>query len=299
MSQFVHNLELIINSIGDVGECDKIGYLWHGFHIPIQQQLWLEKLNPGTSSWEDIVDEAIIIEISQNTSSNQRGSLSLHTGNHNSYPPPPPHGNGGRNSAPMHPHLAQGNRNGNNMPHDHRNNYPLHSSNSNYCPNQGSSNQNRSGFQGQPNSNNSHSHNQNRNAPSDKECTELMAAGKCFRCREPGHLSCNCPQGSNVRANGPRPPSISTFNIEPEGTEGIIDIGDTIEILDSLPFLAISLEDGYTSVRPTYDLDTYWYEYNPDIVARSSIGDSYALVAESILNAFHPYPGMILICLEF
>ncbi|KAF8996784.1 hypothetical protein BDQ17DRAFT_1249368, partial [Cyathus striatus] len=177
------------------------------------------------------------------------------------------------------------------MPRDRRNNYPPRSSNSNYRPNQGSSNQNRSGFQGRSNSNNSHSLNRNRNAPSDKECTELMAAGKCFRCREPGHLSRNCPQGSNVRVNGPRPPGISTFNIEPEGTEGIIDIGDTIEILDSLPFLAISLEDGYTSVRPTYDLDTYWYEYNPDIVAWSSIGDSYALVAESILNAFHPYPG--------
>lgn len=33
---------------------------------------------------------------------------------------------------------------------------------------------------------------------SEKEKAELLAIGKCFNCKEPGHLSQNCSKGNTV-----------------------------------------------------------------------------------------------------
>jgi len=54
-----------------------------------------------------------------------------------------------------------------------------------------------------------------RNRLSDKEKTELAAAGKCFECREPGHVARNCPLRSRVTSSsGNRPPGVASFSIE-------------------------------------------------------------------------------------
>ncbi|KAF8804875.1 hypothetical protein BYT27DRAFT_7106071, partial [Phlegmacium glaucopus] len=47
-----------------------------------------------------------------------------------------------------------------------------------------------------------------------KEKAELISAGKCFECKETGHLARNCPTKTTVKSNGSRPPGASTFNIE-------------------------------------------------------------------------------------
>jgi hypothetical protein len=43
----------------------------------------------------------------------------------------------------------------------------------------------------------------------------LLAAGKCFLCKEAGHLGRNCPKQGNMSSNRPnRPPGISSHNVE-------------------------------------------------------------------------------------
>lgn len=36
----------------------------------------------------------------------------------------------------------------------------------------------------------------------DKEMAQLRAEGKCFNCKEPGHMSCNCPHKNVVKGSG-------------------------------------------------------------------------------------------------
>ncbi|KAI0070539.1 hypothetical protein K474DRAFT_1669982 [Panus rudis PR-1116 ss-1] len=51
---------------------------------------------------------------------------------------------------------------------------------------------------------------------SEKEKEELQAAGKCFICKEAGHMSRNCPKGSTVRSDKRgKPPGITSYNMEP------------------------------------------------------------------------------------
>ena len=43
---------------------------------------------------------------------------------------------------------------------------------------------------------------------SEKEMAELRAAGKCFECKEVGHMSRNCPQKNTMRGGTSRPPGV-------------------------------------------------------------------------------------------
>jgi hypothetical protein len=86
-------------------------------------------------------------------------------------------------------------------------------------------------------------HSEGRSTPriSDKERTELLAVGKCFNCKETGHLSRNCPHKSTINSPGSRPPGASSFNIELFAS--IHESDESVEVLDSLPLGAVFLED--------------------------------------------------------
>ena len=52
--------------IGDVSERDCVLKFWNGVWPIIQKGLWRDNLNPETSSWDRVVAQAEIIEISEN-----------------------------------------------------------------------------------------------------------------------------------------------------------------------------------------------------------------------------------------
>ena len=52
--------------IGDVPEQDKVLKFWNGARLVIQKGLWRDNLNPEISSWDQVVAQAEIIEISEN-----------------------------------------------------------------------------------------------------------------------------------------------------------------------------------------------------------------------------------------
>jgi hypothetical protein len=66
VSEYVHGLHELFSMIGDVPERDRVLKFWHGTHPIIQKGLWRDNLNPETSSWDRVTNQAEIIEISEN-----------------------------------------------------------------------------------------------------------------------------------------------------------------------------------------------------------------------------------------
>ena len=69
VSAYVHELEELYNMIGAVNEHEKVIKLWDGLQSSIQQGLWQDLFNPETSTWEEVVDHASILEIAHSIQS--------------------------------------------------------------------------------------------------------------------------------------------------------------------------------------------------------------------------------------
>ena len=66
IAEYTHELQELFNMIGDVPERDKVLKFWNGVRPVIQKGLWRDCLNPETSSWDRVIAQAEIIEISEN-----------------------------------------------------------------------------------------------------------------------------------------------------------------------------------------------------------------------------------------
>jgi hypothetical protein len=65
VTAFVYELEELYNMIGSTAERDKVLKLWYGLRASIQQALWRDGFNPEISSWDEVINGAEIIEISE------------------------------------------------------------------------------------------------------------------------------------------------------------------------------------------------------------------------------------------
>ena len=74
VSAYVHELKELYNMIGAVDKREKVIKLWDGLRSSIQQGLWRDLLNPETSTWEEVVYHAAIIEIAQSVSKTKHKS---------------------------------------------------------------------------------------------------------------------------------------------------------------------------------------------------------------------------------
>jgi hypothetical protein len=68
VSEFIYELEEIINMIRLVDECEKVIRLWDGLRPVIQKGLWRDGYNPEVSNWEEIKHAAQKIELSEEVS---------------------------------------------------------------------------------------------------------------------------------------------------------------------------------------------------------------------------------------
>ena len=66
VTEYTHELQELFNMIGDVPERDRVLKFWNGARPVIQKGLWRDNLNPETSSWDRVIAQAEIIEISEN-----------------------------------------------------------------------------------------------------------------------------------------------------------------------------------------------------------------------------------------
>ena len=86
VSEYTHELYELFNMIGDIPERDRVLKFWNGARSTIQKGLWRDNLNPETSSWDLVVAQAEIIEISENVverRDKRNGSISQAGGSYN------------------------------------------------------------------------------------------------------------------------------------------------------------------------------------------------------------------------
>ncbi|THG93309.1 hypothetical protein EW026_g7893 [Hermanssonia centrifuga] len=148
-------------------------------------------------------------------------------------------------------------------------------------------------------------------ALSEKEKADLRAAGKCFICKEAGHLARNCPLATNTRSDRRgQPPGVSTFSmaidfdkidslrLQADASDleaircnlmGLDDAGDEegpsgddTESADA-PILEINWARAYD--RPDLELPRTRREGRPYI----RLGDPYSEHASNVLTRHMPY----------
>jgi len=130
----------------------------------------------------------------------------------------------------------------------------------------------------------------------DQEKKELLASGKCFNCKEPGHLARNCPKGNTVRSSSSRPPGVPNFNIELEALDEELpseEDSDDIEIIYTLQASVINIRP--RDIPPNaWDVPVFavnWDHYDPTLPCQTDLGDAWAKVVENALSIAQPLPG--------
>ena len=91
-----------------------------------------------------------------------------------------------------------------------------------------------------------------------KKEEELCAAGKCFKCKEHGHMAWNCPTNNSLKPSSlDKPPELSSFSL-------VIDLGKTEKLRDACLPECSSLSLGMIDIREDSDSDGLEYFNLPE-----------------------------------
>ncbi|KAF5335687.1 hypothetical protein D9611_009565 [Ephemerocybe angulata] len=255
VNDYVHALEEAFNLIGDYTDKEKVVKLFRSFKPSIEAALWLDRLDPECSTWDEVVQAARIIEIAE-ASANRARNRSRHEPRRFGNSDRSTHQSGGNtqhgNNANNHGSSRQSNDVGG---RDRRrgqsraNSRGQSSAPSNPPNNQRHRSQQSSSRHGnRPQNNNRGSSSRPQPSQASKprlspdEEAELRAAGKCFSCKEVGHYTRNCPRMNSVRAPNGKPPGLVNHNIDiPEGSD------DENAVLEDMPYGVHAIGMSYDS----------------------------------------------------
>ena len=277
VSDYCYELEELYNMIGTIDEREKVIKLWNGLRSSLQKGLWRDGLNPEVSTWEMVRSAAEIIEISENVPDNA-GERNSRRSRQSRWPKTASSSNGNSNSWNQRTQHGPSNGSSSNTPGASGSG---RSGNSASGPSNRPTNQQRQGAQ-----QNDRRKPGGRDAPpiSKAERADLLAEGKCFRCKETGHLSRNCPKGNTMKGGrGGRPPGFSSNNIEFDfgKVDHLQSLAETTEILGDT--LTVGLIHFQTEGPMKWEQD-------PTVERRPCNGDFAAQRAVQLLNIMEPYP---------
>ena len=66
VSEFVYELQGLFNMVGAMPPEMKVVKLWYSLRTGIQRKMWQDGLHPDTSTWDEVVAKAEVIEIADN-----------------------------------------------------------------------------------------------------------------------------------------------------------------------------------------------------------------------------------------
>ena len=280
VAQYVHELEELFSMVGTFSEREKVVKLWHGLRQSIQQGLYRDGLNEEVSPWDHVVLQAKVIELSESVvvKDHGRGSANGQA--------PVSH----RHSKGKARNVSKG-RHDTRPPNRDRPDQTQHYHNRNSTPQGNHSRQKSNSNHGRPKYNDQQKtpFNQPRRQLSDKERSELLAAGKCFYCKGEGHISRNCPKKSNVSSNTSKPPGVTNFSIEINEED---QPEDDVEVMDNISLNMMEIIPDELPREAHYSgLQETWNIYIPNMPICRRLGDTLARMAEYILTFQQPYPG--------
>ena len=300
VSDYVFELQELFSMVGTIPPEMKVVKLWYSLKTRTQKAMWRDGLNPDSSTWEEIITKAEMIEIADNV-------LDPRDRNKNAYSRPD-HGNKPRNST-----MDSASRSLTYTNRDRERNRQSQGDDKTRQPSQsrqpsqprqgpaGSAEKHASSRRPTPQASGSGN---GKPAPrktvqftglSEKEMAQLRADGKCFLCKEQGHMSRNCPNKHTIKGNGNnKPPGIPSYSMDMAFIEDIDSDPDQNETLESMPIGLIGFETG-TEEPESAAKDNWrkWYplwQY-PAGSARDQLGNCYEMMAEYILTIQQPYPG--------
>ncbi|KAG9221532.1 hypothetical protein CCMSSC00406_0009355 [Pleurotus cornucopiae] len=254
VKEYVSELIELFSIIGQTLERDRVNKLWFGLRASIQQDLWRDRRNPETSSWNEVVSAAEVIEIAQ--------SVVVHR-NGNSREP--------RDNRPRRNEGPSTSKPNGNKPKFNKGDQ--HSGN----------NQSNHGQSSKPKSNGRFGNKRpafekpafEKPKLSEEEVKKLRSEGRCFRCQETGHVSRQCPQAHQVRGNASSrgPPGIPIHGVGfIEETEELHEAVDVDEDLDVLHLGSMGLAEDPDSPR------------TPTSPAEAGLISFYTTACENALN---------------
>jgi reverse transcriptase-like protein/aspartyl protease/zinc knuckle protein len=314
VSEYVYELQELFNMVGAMSPELKVIKLWYSLRPKIQRIMWKDGLHPDTSTWEEVVAKAEVIEIADHViDPRERRSAQMASSSHNSrntnsggnYRSRSMQSNTtgsrsitfssrGRSNNRTNINYSQ-RRENNGQPgsQTRRDSGQQQTNRARFAP-QNRGNMSRTITDGRmPNSNSGRKRTKNPYNLSDKEMAELRAAGKCFKCKNIGHMSKDCPENNSVPGNGTnRPPGIPSYSMQMNLIE---DIDDSEEVLESMPVGMMSIGPD-TSSEYYYQANPNWRNYYPfgqslRALGPPNIGDCYAMTTEYLLTILQPYPG--------
>ncbi|TFY61096.1 hypothetical protein EVJ58_g4727, partial [Rhodofomes roseus] len=225
--EYVHELDNLFLMAGVWSEREKVDKLWTGLQPYIQKGLWKDKLTPMHSSYTEIREAAEIIEIAENIGQPSRNNRADEG----------PQGGGldRPQRGPNRREKRKASRDGQRRPKDS----PPRASGSGSTAPAASGSRTHSAPSRRPQQKGS----QRRTQLTNEERKQLSAEGKCFICRETGHISRNCPKNT-VKGNRTSAPGVPTYNIDIDLGEvnALHDIAESTARIDELELSCMLFE---------------------------------------------------------
>ncbi|KAF5341847.1 hypothetical protein D9611_001722 [Ephemerocybe angulata] len=313
VNDYVHAMEEQYNLLGNYDEVDRVVHLFEGFKPSMQSALWMDRLHPEKSTWDEVVEGARIIELAEASANRVHQSHHSRSGNQSSRTQSDTQN--GSHSQGYRSHGGNGNGGSSRASNDAGRDRRRSQSRAPSAAPSGS----RTGNHSRPFNQNS---NRNSRAPSNRSRgssnsqlkrkhtpekeAELRAAGKCFICEE------TAPGMSNHNIDIPEETSENEGSVLEDMPYGVHAIGmkfDWDSESDSEPddeysracrddartkkynhFRLMCQQEQGLGDGPPYDLDD-WANYSQYSRPRKQLGHQYEMVATNILNSSQPYPG--------
>ncbi|KAJ3556748.1 hypothetical protein NP233_g11909 [Leucocoprinus birnbaumii] len=231
----------------DRNEIDMVSKLWYGLNRDIQKQLWLERLNPERSSYNEVLRMAETIEMSNLAANGNRtvrgedDKPRKHQRRHNDR-------NGRRRRSSSRPR-------GSNNPGNSSRRVRFESFGTrrdqprNHQPSGSNRNEQRDRRYSERTGNDTRNSDrrtsrQNRHNHSEQEIERLRAENRCFRCKEVGHTSRHCPTQNNVASSNRGPPGQKSLNnIEISAIQQAEDLRQLAETTECADLIELSMLD--------------------------------------------------------